>query len=157
MLLPLTEEMKLNVLRWAEETFLALEHPELVELTSIHWRYMFREVGASAWNILSDGSVANLEIILAIKLWAYLSPKQRYDTIVHECCHIVDAYRGTIREDAHGESWVELMDHMEVMPKPDLRSLCVPHSTYYEIVPKCTICRQPGHNRLRCRSRHLFD
>ena len=151
MILPLTDEMKFNVQIWTEETFHALGHPELIELTSIYWRYMYREVGASSWEILPDG-VGNFKIMFAIKLWAYLNQKEQRDTVVHECCHIVDAYRGTIGDDEHGDSWTALMHQMDTSAKPDLRSLCVPHSTYYEIVPKCTICRQPGHNRLRCRS-----
>jgi hypothetical protein len=92
-----------------------------------------------------------------------MSTKQRFDTLVHEVCHIVDVHKGNLYGDPHGPTWSALMRRMGVAAKPSLRQLNVPYEALYQILPRCTICRGIGHNRLYCpradaeRLNDLFD
>lgn len=132
-------------------TFAQLGAPELIKKIVVRWRRMYRDVGASEWTIRkADNSVTEMQILLSERLWPYMSRKQRYDTLVHEVCHIVDVHRGNLYGDPHGPTWSTLMRRMGVAPKPSLRQLNVPYEALCKILPRCTNCRGLGHNRLRC-------
>ena len=147
----LTLKDKADVLLMVRSVFAKLGYPTLAEKTEIHWRQMYRDVGASEWRVRKpDGTVISLKILFSAKLWPYMSRKQRYDTIVHEVCHIVDVHLGNIYGDPHGPSWSRLMRKMGVTPKPSLRQLNISYEEMQKILPKCSICREIGHNKLYC-------
>jgi hypothetical protein len=149
----LSHNMKSQAAHWVEETFAALGCPELVKLTTIHWRHMYRELGAASWTVMRTGEVrsgTDFKIILSVRLWPYLPARERYETVVHECCHIVDVYLGNVDGNPHGDSWQKFMRKMGCRPKERYPTMHLTPAQYYAIVPKCTICRRPGHDRRRC-------
>ena len=155
-IIKLTPEVQENAKNEIDVIFARLLVPDLSKTVKVLWRQMYRDVGASEWTIhKADNSISSLQILLSAKLWPYMSEKQRYDTLVHEVCHIVDVFQGNVYGDPHGPSWAKLMRKMGVTPKPSLRQLNVPYETLYEILPRCSLCRNVGHNRLYCPQKNL--
>jgi len=55
-------------------------------------------------------------IELSTLMWL-ARPEERYDTVVHEVCHIIVWYKHGSRVKHHGKEWRECMRHAKVNPK----------------------------------------
>jgi SprT protein len=59
-------------------------------------------------------------IRLSAPLWMRATATERFETIVHECCHLVQRYtemsQGLVRSDSHGKFWQNLMKECGVKP-----------------------------------------
>jgi len=83
----------------------------------------FREAAKRANADLDSGLKAgpSARVRFSIPLWSRATPKERYETVVHEICHIVAnheaALKGTTTSSAHGWEWKNLMRKCGVKPE----------------------------------------
>ena len=62
-------------------------------------------------------AIGNMTIFLSELYWPDMSRKDKYETIVHECCHLIDAYERDIIKNPHGPTWFSLMERLGVNPE----------------------------------------
>lgn len=98
-----TVKMQENVRRWAAETLEVLGHPGLT--LRIVWSKRFSSRLGDA--LYRDGVG---RVRFSVLLWPPAGPVNRYETVVHEVCHIVAAHENLDRKIyPHGREWKALM------------------------------------------------
>ena len=131
-----TIEMHREVMDTLQETFRILGCSELSIDTPVEWNNRFTHVLGKAWlhgavrdNVWHAYSDTPFRIEFSAKLWPYMTKKQRREVVIHEACHIVDAYRGTfVRSRPHGLSWRGLMLEVGVSPERTTKITNLPKS-----------------------------
>lgn len=127
-----------EVQKWVEEILTRLNYAHLIPEVKVRWSRMSDNVGLSLWdecyNIKTKKFlyIKNMKIVFSGVLWPMLSEEERYETVAHECCHLVDAIEseGLDVDDPHGDNWLRLMKSLgckgtEVMSVADLKiSFC---------------------------------
>ena len=104
-----------------KQTFTTLGCPSLIDITSTRWNHRLRTTAGRA--IYSNGKRPLIE--LSSHIWHRFSDVQRYNTTVHEACHIAAPYIFRCR-CGHGPNWVRLMNQMNV-PAERCHTLKVSH------------------------------
>lgn len=107
----ITEQMHQNVLRWTVETLAALGVADLP--VDVEWNDRFTSrLGDAAYN--PQGS----RVRFSTPLWTRASEQDRYETVVHEVCHVVAKHQNRGRKiEPHGHEWQRLMRRCGVEPK----------------------------------------
>lgn len=100
-----TEQIK-SVIR---DTLMVLGAPNLKVVFEMNYSFTRRMGDAEYFPAEQSGLVR-----FSMPLWPLASPTERYETIVHEVCHIVDKYfsytkAGWGRDSSHGYRWQSLM------------------------------------------------
>ncbi|MFW6031576.1 MAG: SprT-like domain-containing protein [Myxococcota bacterium] len=113
-------EHRQEAARWAIETIERLGAEELLDVLRIEWSTRMRtSIGRAAYGPRRDGPTI-ARIVLNARLWTRASDQERYETVVHEVCHLV-AMRRAEREGrknpGHGPVWQGLMRQCGVEPK----------------------------------------
>lgn len=161
----ITNADKAWVRRWIRETMTKLGYPELGNQVKIEFQPMVYKVGLSEWNVhrkVATGHrirVSGQTIILSESLWPHMNSEERYETVVHECCHLVDALERDGIEDPHGDNWQSLMQRLGRAGQPvvTIEQLEIPREVIYDLVQKCSICDVPGHNARTCPRRSTSE
>ena len=84
--------------------------PDIAKLIRVKWsNRMTRAMG-----IASKRGEDNL-IKLSIPLFLRATEEQKWQTVIHEACHIIDAVKNSVRM-SHGRSWKKCMEACEVKP-----------------------------------------
>lgn len=121
----LTPEMKTQVAMWVVNTIseFGKHTKELLRNITIEWNPRFtRRIADAELDVRKHPYRVVLRFSPA--LWALLSEHERYETVVHEVCHILDAYfrlqsekwRAQHDKNPHGENWRKLMRYYGVEP-----------------------------------------
>lgn len=150
--------MKSWVRRWVKETMAKLGYPELGEEVTITWRRVVSKVGLSEWLVHRNSEtgeklrVSGFELIFSESLWPHIPTEERFETVVHECCHLVDAIENGNEGDPHGENWIGLMQRLGRLGEAtvDVERLSVPRDIILDLMNKCSLCDEPGHNARTC-------
>lgn len=153
--------MKAWVRRWVKETMTRLGHAELGTEVIITWRRVFSKIGISEWCVHRNGDtgerlrVSGFKLSFSENLWPYIPTKERYETVVHECCHLVDAIENNNDDDPHGKNWINLMRSLgrEGEATIDIKCLSAYREVILEQMNKCSLCGEPGHNSRTCTQR----
>lgn len=157
--------MKSWVRRWVKDTMTKLGYPELGEEVTITWRRMVSKVGLSEWQVhrkVSSGKklrVSGFELVFSASLWPHIPKEERYETVVHECCHLVDAIEGNDSDDPHGDHWISLMHRLGRLGEAtvSVEHLSVSRDVIEDLMQKCSICGEPGHNSRTCKRRETEE
>ncbi len=150
--------MKSWVRRWVKETMTKLGYPELGNEVAITWRRMVQKVGLSEWSVHRSPEtgeklrVSGFELVFSESLWPHIPASERYETVVHECCHLVDAIEGKDEDEPHNDNWTGLMHRLGRLGEPtvDIEKLSVPREVLDGLMNKCSLCEEPGHNARTC-------
>lgn len=105
-------EMQIEARQAVDKTFRNLGCPELIEKTSVVWNNRYTSRAGTATYVKNGKSL----IELSNKLFRQATPEQRYQTAVHEACHIV-ADHVVSRREGHGSYWKFLMRRMGLQSK----------------------------------------
>jgi SprT protein len=109
---PLLEIQK-GVFDWVR---LACERNEVAELAQaivIEWNRRFtRRLGDAVFNPITFQS----KIRLSIPLWPRASFQDRYDTVIHEACHVIVWQKFSQLVAPHGPEWRQAMMNCGVEP-----------------------------------------
>jgi predicted SprT family Zn-dependent metalloprotease len=121
----LTPEMKKQVSMWVVNTIAEFGRhtKELLQHITIEWNPRFtRRFGDAELRVKKTP----YEVVLRFSpaLWPLVSEKERYETVVHEVCHILDAYfrlksgawRQQYDKNPHGRTWQKLMRYYGIEP-----------------------------------------
>jgi predicted SprT family Zn-dependent metalloprotease len=153
--------MKSWVRRWVKETMTKLGYPHLGDEIKIVFEPMIRKVGLSEWSVhrkVSSGKkicVSGLTLYFSSSLWPHIGRDERRATVVHECCHLVDAIENDDGGDPHGDTWMELMARLGMSGEAtvSIEQLNVSREVIFELSQKCSICQEHGHNARTCAQR----
>jgi predicted SprT family Zn-dependent metalloprotease len=110
----LTHSQCQRVIDW---TFDTLGCPELKKMTTLKFNRRFTARLGDAGRKLVEMNTYRYTIRLSSsQLWSRATIKERYETIVHEACHIAQFYKWPKGTDAHGVEWKSLMRACGVKP-----------------------------------------
>ena len=106
--------------RWVCDT---LKCPELFDKITIEWNSRFtRRMGDAEWKRVRGIVTEEYGIVrFSRPLWPRADETQRNQTVIHEVCHIVKAYKypqlNPGRRNPHGREWKHLMRLCGITPK----------------------------------------
>jgi predicted SprT family Zn-dependent metalloprotease len=96
-----------------DEIAVKLNKPMLVGKISVDFNTAFRScAGKAYWRPVAG----NHKIRLSAKIWPYMTEQQRYETVVHEVCHII-ANINFARNCKHDWRWRLTMRNAGVKPE----------------------------------------
>jgi predicted SprT family Zn-dependent metalloprotease len=131
-----THQDRVEAATTAIATLIALGHEDLVDELVIQWKEAFTaRLGDALYR--PNGSTARVSgysgsgrpetgtrvvrVRFSAPLWPRASKQDRYETVVHEICHIVCSHEAALagrpRPQAHGSAWKSLMWKAGVEPK----------------------------------------
>jgi len=119
----ITRMDKIWAKRWMRETMSKLGYEHLSGEVEVIFQPMTSKVGLAEWQNyrkINTGyrvAIGNMTIFLSELYWPDMSRKDKYETIVHECCHLIDAYERDIIKNPHGPTWFSLMERLGVNPE----------------------------------------
>lgn len=113
-----TQKDRENATTWAQETLIKLGCSAICNRFQIEWNSRF------TWKMgLAHTAMVKMYpyIELSSALWPYATETEKYETVVHEVCHIANAYKtrtdpSYVDDGGHGESWKKLMIACGVPP-----------------------------------------
>jgi SprT protein len=139
-----SHEDRVKVAEWARETLAKLGVGEMEDLLTIKWSGRFTSrmgdaaYGYSAYakrayvdlkrrriskreaaQLAARGEPTQFRIRFSKKLWPRASEKERYETVVHEVCHLVAFHMAAMaskRIKPHGPEWQSLMRECGAAP-----------------------------------------
>lgn len=98
---------KAQIHHWVKETLAKLNHSHLYDYIKIEFNNNFtRRMGDALWRNSQNNGVVRF----SVPLWNIAGEIEQKETVVHEICHIVDAFSNkNWRISPHGLSWRILM------------------------------------------------
>jgi len=130
-------EARVQAANWAIETLRALGREDLIDHLNIEWNTKFTSrlgdacyvnvASLPSWRKLPkkynkyiiDGIVARLRF--SAPIWPRANETERYQTVVHEVCHLVTSHEAFLenrpRPEAHGWEWKRTMRRAGVRPE----------------------------------------
>lgn len=103
-----TRAQKEQVEKWVQQTLTKLRFGFLK--LRIEWKDSFTARMGDANSVL-------LRVRFSVPLWSRASERERYETVVHEVCHIVAGVKHHHRVKPHGAEWRALMREAGVEPR----------------------------------------
>ena len=89
------------------------EVPEFAQVIVVEWNRRFtRRIGDGGYNFATMGA----RIRLSIPLWSRASEQERRETVIHEACHCIVAYKYG-HAPCHDSKWKEAMQKCGVKPQ----------------------------------------
>jgi SprT protein len=86
---------------------------ELAQVILVEWNSRFtRRLGDAAYNSVTFRA----RIRLSIPLWPRTSERDRRETVIHEACHIIVAFKHGFAAAPHGSEWKAAMRNCSVEP-----------------------------------------
>lgn len=105
----ITQQMHENVIQWALDTLIRLNEMDLH--IDVQWGSMRSSIG----NARYKPTVSLVKF--SRTLWPHASRQDRFETVVHEVCHIVARHRHGRSIKPHGREWKNLMIQCGVEPR----------------------------------------
>lgn len=112
-----------QVARWVVQTLLYLDAEPLIDHVRIEWRSRMRTTAGRARfraHPKDPRAPGIVELHFNPRLFERMDHQERFETAVHETCHLVADYRNVRagrRERAHGPTWQRLMRACDLEPK----------------------------------------
>lgn len=112
-----------QVARWVVQTLLYLDAEPLIEHVRIEWRPRMRTTAGRARFVSHPQDRRRpgiVELHFNPRLFERMKHEDRFETAVHETCHLVADYRNARagrHERPHGPTWQRLMRACDLEPK----------------------------------------
>ena len=114
-----------EVVQYTRDTLQMLGYPSLVNKIHVCWNSRFTSTMAETRvHLEEEKETFTADLHFSQQLWPCLTERVRYETVVHEVCHAVNAYEhnGTPtnengQREIHGKDWQALMHRCNVNPE----------------------------------------
>jgi predicted SprT family Zn-dependent metalloprotease len=100
---------RLTASRQMDETLEKLGCSDLIGKITLRWNHRLRTTAGRA-------NYGHRRIELSSAIWEHFTEQQRYQTLVHEVCHIVNRHLNGRNANPHGWRWKMLMVKMGLSP-----------------------------------------
>lgn len=116
----MSENLTSQIRKWIDFACDSNGVPELKYKIKFQFESSFtRRMGDAMWDRKKKQGIVRL----SSPLWPRASEQERYETVVHEACHVVVGYKNENRRvQPHGEEWKRAMLACEIQPN---RTHCV--------------------------------